>query len=149
MNELIEKGMEEEINKCKEEEGSIYVYLEDNDRLDNLFRKIYDNLKTMLKNNIYPILILNNAKMLFEISQTIIIDWEKITEKKNDLKGNIDNIKDTREKIIKILSQLYILYKQNDREKFNALVQKLYDKTNELSYKISYYITSLSELLEK
>jgi len=149
MNELIEKGMEEEINKCKEEEGSIYVYLEDNDRLDNLFREIYDNLKTMLKNNIYPILILNNAKMLFEISQTIIIDWEKITEKKNDLKGNIDNIKDTREKIIKILSQLYILYKQNDREKFNALVQKLYDKTNELSYKISYYITSLSELLEK
>ena len=149
MNELIEKGMEEEINKCKEEEGSIYVYLEDNDRLDNLFREIYDNLKTMLKNNIYPILILNNAKMLFEISQTIIIDWEKITEQKNDLKGNIDNIKDTREKIIKILSQLYILYKQNDREKFNALVQKLYDKTNELSYKISYYITSLSELLEK
>ena len=149
MNELIEKGMEAEINKCKEEEGSIYVYLEDNDRLDSLFREIYDNLKTMLKNNIYPILILNNAKMLFEISQSIIIDWEKITEKKNDLKGNIDNIKDTREKIIKILSQLYILYKQNDREKFNALVQKLYDKTNELSYKISYYITSLSELLEK
>ena len=65
MNELIEKGMEEEINKCKEEEGSIYVYLEDNDRLDSLFREIYDNLKTMLKNNIYPILILNNAKMLF------------------------------------------------------------------------------------
>ena len=149
MNELIEKGLEEEKNKCKEEEGSIYVYLEDNDRLDNLFREIYDNLKTMLKNNIYPILILNNAKMLFEISQTIIIDWEKMTEKKNDLKGNIDNIKDTREKIIKILSQLYILYKQNDREKFNALVQKLYDKTDELSNKISFYITSLSEILQK